>query len=187
MIKGVLNLIVDLLVNIAAKLYAAALTAWNKVKEAASKAWESLMSWFKKALDDPIGAILGIGSAMFDAGKSILSSLWDGVKSIWGSISGWFEEKANWVKNLFSGIKSTVSGATSGSYASGLDYVTHDRVVQVHEGEGILTKEENAEYRSGRRNSGGDTYNFYSPTALNPTTAAREMNKAKQQLALGLA
>lgn len=185
LIKGALNLIVDLLVNIAAKLYSAALTAWNKVKEAASKAWDGLMSWFKKALDDPVKAVTDIGSAMFNAGKSILNSLWDGVKSIWGSISGWFQEKANWVKNLFAGIKSTVSGAT-GSYASGLDYVTHDRVVQVHEGEGILTKEENAEYRSGKRNSGGDTYNFYSPKALNPTTAAREMRKAKQQLALGV-
>lgn len=189
LIKGALNLIVDLLVNIAAKLYSAALTSWNKIKEAATKAWDGLMSWFKKALDDPVKAVTDIGMAMFNAGKSILNSLWDGVKSIWGSIAGWFQEKANWVKNLFAGIKNTVRGATSsasGSYASGLDYVTHDRVVQVHEGEGILTKEENAEYRSGKRNSGGDTYNFYSPKALNPTTAAREMRKAKQQLALGV-
>ena len=151
--------------------------------------WSAAGEWFQEALQRLVQSVLNIGGALFDAGKSILNSLWDGVKSIWGSIAGWFQEKANWVKNLFAGIKNTVRGATSsasGSYASGLDYVTHDRVVQVHEGEGILTREENAEYRSGKRNSGGDTYNFYSPKALNPTTAAREMRKAKQQLALGV-
>lgn len=36
-----------------------------------------------------------------------------------------------------------------GSYAAGLDYVPSDRTVKVHEGEGILTKEENRAYRSG--------------------------------------
>lgn len=151
--------------------------------------WSAAGEWFQEALQRLVQSVLNISGALFDAGKSILNSLWDGVKSIWGSIAGWFQEKANWVKNLFAGIKNTVRGATSsasGSYASGLDYVTHDRVVQVHEGEGILTREENAEYRSGKRNSGGDTYNFYSPKALNPTTAAREMRKAKQQLALGV-
>lgn len=35
-----------------------------------------------------------------------------------------------------------------GSYAAGLDYVPTDRTVNVHEGEGILTKEENKAYRS---------------------------------------
>lgn len=33
-------------------------------------------------------------------------------------------------------------------------------------------------------NRGGDTFNFYSPKALDPVSAAREMKKAKQQMAL---
>ena len=32
---------------------------------------------------------------------------------------------------------------------------------------------------------GGDTFNFYSPKALDPVSAAREMRKAKQLMALG--
>lgn len=147
--------------------------------------WSAAGEWFQEALQRLVQAVLNIGGALFNAGRSIISSLWDGVKSIWSSVASWFEEKLNWVSNIFSRIKSFGSGI-SGSYASGLDYVTHDRVVQVHEGEAILTKEENKE-RLNNRNSGGDTFNFYSPTALNPTTAAREMKKAKQQLALGLA
>lgn len=183
-----LNTIVNLLVNIGAVLYAAALNAWNKVKDGALRAWEALKSWFDLAKEDPVKAVLSIGQALFNAGKSIISSLWDGIKNVWASVSAWFEEKVNWVSGVFSRIGGAFGGSSSGSYASGLDYITQDRVVKVHEGEAILTKEENRErLQNQNRSSGGDTYNFYSPKALNPTTAAREMKKAKQQLALGLA
>lgn len=182
-----LNTIVNLLVNIGASLYAAALSAWNMIKDGASSAWETLMSWLNTVAEDPVNAILGIGSSMVSAGSSIISSLWDGLKSMWSSVAAWFEEKAAWISGVFSNIGSFFGGA-SGSYASGLDYVTQDRIVKVHEGEAILTKEENRErLQNQNRSNGGDTYNFYSPKALNPTTAAREMKKAKQQLALGLA
>lgn len=146
--------------------------------------WTSAGEWFKEALQRLVDAVMNIGGALFNAGKAIISSLWDGIKSIWTSVASWFEDKLNWVSNIFSRIKSFGSGIT-GSYASGLDYVTHDRVVQVHEGEAILTKEENKDYRS-NKNGGGDTFNFYSPKALDPTTAAKEMKRAKQQLALGV-
>lgn len=183
-----LNTIVNLLVNIGSALYSAALTAWNMVKDGALRAWESLKAWFELAKQDPVSAILGIGQALFDAGKSIISSLWDGIKNMWSSVAAWFEEKVNWVSGVFSRIGGAFGGGSSGSYASGLDYITQDRVVKVHEGEAILTKEENRErMKNQNRSNGGDTYNFYSPKALNPTTAAREMKKAKQQLALGLA
>lgn len=50
-----------------------------------------------------------------------------------------------------------------GSYAAGLDYVPSDRTVKVHEGEGILTKEENRAYRSNegdRKNNRPMNFNF---------------------------
>ena len=184
-----LNTIVNLLVNIGAALYSAALTAWNKIKDGALRGWEALKSWFNLAKQDPVKAILGIGQSLFNAGKSIINSLWNGIKNVWTSVAAWFEEKIAWVTGVFSRIKGTFGGDdSSGSYASGLDYITQDRVVKVHEGEAILTKEENHErLKNQNRSGGGDTYNFYSPKALNPTTAAREMKRAKQQLALGLA
>lgn len=185
-IGNILNSIVDLLVGIAALLYEAALRAWNKYGDAVKEFWNQFMGWLRGAVEDPVGTILSIGDSLFNAGKSIISSLWDGVKATWDSVAGWFTEKVAWIKSIFASARSAVSESASGSYASGLDYVTHDRVVQVHEGEAILTKEENRERLNGNRSNGGDTYNFYSPKALNPTTAAREMRKAKQQLALGL-
>ena len=75
------------------------------------------------------------------------------------------------------------SGKSKGSYASGLDYVPQDGVYKLHEGEAILTKEQNRNRNFG--NGGGDTFNFYSPKALDEVSAAREMRRAKQQLALG--
>jgi len=178
--------IVGLLVGIGAALHGAALAAWNLIKDGAMKAWEAVKSWFELAKEDPVKAIESIGTALMNAGKSIIDSLWEGLKSAWGAVSSWFEEKAAWISGVFSNVSAVFGGGGGGSYASGLDYITHDRVVQVHEGEAILTKEENRERRSNNNRSGGDTYNFYSPKALNPTTAAREMKKAKQQLALGV-
>ena len=178
--------IVGLLVGIGAALYGAALAAWNYVKDGASEAWEAVKSWFELAVEDPVAAIMGIGTAMMNAGTSIIDSLWSGLKSAWETVASWFEEKAGWISGVFSQVGAVFGGGGGGSYASGLDYITHDRVVQVHEGEAILTKEENRERRSNNNRSGGDTYNFYSPKALNPTTAAREMKKAKQQLAIGV-
>lgn len=186
--QGFLDAIVGALTAIGASLYAAALTAWNYINEGASEAWEAVKSWFELAKEDPVKAIEGIADALKTAGETIINSLWEGLKSAWKAVSSWFEEKAGFISGVFSKVGAAISGGGSGSYASGIDYITHDRVVQVHEGEAILTKEENEERRSAnsRRSGGGDTYNFYSPKALNPTTAAREMKKAKQQLALGI-
>lgn len=182
--RGILNTIVAALRGIGSSLFSAATYAWGKIKEGASTAWANVTSWFTTAVEQISTIVTNIGSALYTAGSNIINSLWNGLKAAWESVSSWLLSKVGWIKGIFSGLRGLGS---SGSYASGLDYVTHDRIVQVHEGEGILTKEQNREYREGNGNSkGGDTYNFYSPKALNPTTAAREMKKAKQQLALGV-
>ena len=186
-----LNLIVDTLIKIGVRLLQAAKGAFNRVKEGFQSVWNAIKTWFSVAVNDPVGTIKGIGTALFKAGKSIFTSLWDGMKSIWKSITSWVSSAVDWVvskvqfwkaesaKVSAGGTTGTVS--VQGSYASGLDYVPSDRIVKVHEGEAILTKQENAN----RTNSGGDTYNFYSPVALTPTKAAQEFKRAKQELALG--
>ena len=186
-----LNLIVDTLIHIGGGLLQAAKDAFNKVKEGFQNVWDSIKTWFSEAVNGPVETIKGIGTSLFDAGKSIFTSLWEGMKSIWESITSWVSNAVNWVVEKVQFWKDesakVSSGGTTGtvpvqgSYASGLDYVPSDRIVKVHEGEAILTKQENAN----RTNSGGDTYNFYSPVALTPTKAAQEFKRAKQELALG--
>lgn len=187
-----LNLIVDTLINIGVRLLQAAKDAFNGVKEGFQNVWNAIKTWFSEAVNDPVETIKGIGTSLFEAGESIFTSLWDGMKSIWESITSWVSDAINWVvekvqfwkdeSDKVSSGDTTGTVSVDGSYASGLDYVPSDRIVKVHEGEAILTKQENANRNNG---SGGDTYNFYSPVALTPTKAAQEFKRAKQELALG--
>lgn len=194
LLRDALNLLVDTIVNIAAKLYEAALKAFNKVKDGFSDAWNKVKEWFDKAKEDPVKAITDLGKSLFDAGVKAINSLLDGFVQAWNSIVSWVTEKVEWIKGKFASARAAANGMTSsqtmgggdpyGYHAAGLDYVQREGTVYVHEGEGILTKQENAAYRSGR-SRGGDTINIYSPTALSPTKVAAEYKRAKQELALG--
>lgn len=178
-----LSTIIDVFTGIGDLLYNTATKVWNRLKDGASKSWNATISWFNSAKQNIVNAVLNLGTSLYNAGASIINSLLNGIKNSWNSVVSWVKEKMSWLGSAFSSVELTTS-EPSGSYASGLDYITHDRIVQVHEGEAILTKEENRERLN--NNSGGDTYNFYSPKALTPTSAARQMKKAKQQLALGV-
>lgn len=73
----------------------------------------------------------------------------------------------------------------SGSHANGLDYVPYNGyIAELHEGERVLTKQQNKGYNEGVYNRGGDTFNFYN-TKPTPYEYARQMKKAKRDLALG--
>ena len=73
----------------------------------------------------------------------------------------------------------------SGKHANGLDYVPYNGyVAELHEGERVLTKQQNREYNEGKVGQGGDIFNFYN-TKPTPYEYARQMKKAKRDLALG--
>lgn len=93
------------------------------------------------------------------------------------SLASWFEKP----------IKATLSlleHATTrdGSHAGGLDYVPYNGYrAELHEGERVLTKQQNKEYNRGIKEGTGDTFNFYN-TKPNPYEYARQMKKAKREL-----
>lgn len=179
--------IVTALNSIGSALYQAAVTAFQKIRAGFISVWNTISTWVTSVFNSLVSKITGFAGALYSAGASIISSLYEGFVSAWGKVASWASEKLTWLTGLFSNVKANVRVVTQGSYASGIDYITHDQLVQVHEGEAILTKEENRERsQAENRSVGGDIYNFYSPKALNPTTAAREMKRAKQQLALGV-
>lgn len=154
MFSNFLDAVIDTLLSIASSLWDAAKTVFNKVKEGFEWVWDEITEWFNRVIEDPVGTVLGIGSSLFDAGKSIFNSLWDGLKSIWEDITDWVSDGIEWIvdkvkfwdseKNKVD--KKSVELNSSGSYASGLDYVPRTMNVTVHEGERILTKEENKNY-----------------------------------------
>lgn len=142
--------------------------------------------------------VLAIGGQLYNAGRNIFQSLWNGIKSIGESILGWVSDFAgkigSFVSGIIDGFQNIVSGANdaksaaksvNGSHANGLDYVPYNGyVAELHEGERVLTKQQNREYNEGGTGKGGDTFNFYN-TKPTPYEYARQMKKAKRDLALG--
>ena len=142
--------------------------------------------------------VLGVGGELKKAGKDIMNKLLDGIKSAGKSVLDWVSKFAGkigkFVSGIVDGFKKVVSGANDaksaaksvkGSHANGLDYVPYNGyVAELHEGERILTKQQNREYNEGKAGQGGDTFNFYN-TKPTPYEYARQMKKAKRDLALG--
>lgn len=181
-IGNALNGLIDAVLGILVTLDAAVRKVFNAAWEAIKSVWKSIIDWFKKAIKDPVGTILGIKNAIFDAGKSIFTSLWDGIKNVWSSIGTWVSEKIQWLKDKIMFWKSEsdkLNGGNEGESGSSLVYSNGGNDAPTGGGTGGTREGGN----SGA--TGGDTYNFYSPTALTPTAAAREMKRAKQELALG--
>lgn len=143
--------------------------------------------------------VSAIGSQLYNAGRNIFQSLWNGIKSIGDSILGWVSDFAgkigSFVSGIIDGFKSIVSGANDaksaaksvdGKHANGLDYVPYNGyVAELHEGERVLTKQQNREYNEGGTGKGGDTFNFYN-TKPTPYEYARQMKKAKKELLFGI-
>ncbi len=175
------NRIVQWAVDIYSKSKDAITNFLKAIVEGLKKLPGKFKEWFTNALN----YLKSLPTTLFNIGVDIFTGLWNGLKSIWEKISSWIDGVVQKIKNIFSTAKEGYNDATSGvsgSYASGLDYVPRDMTVQVHRGERILTKQENQRYGE----SNGDTFNFYSPEAIDPVTAAREFKRVKIELAEGL-
>lgn len=110
---------------------------------------------WEAAWDGFLGIVTSIGEPLFNAGKAILTSLWEGLKNIWASISNWVSEKVAWLVDKLSFWKSgsaEIDGGGGGnSHASGLAYVPYDGYrATLHRGETVLNARDADEYRNGK-------------------------------------
>lgn len=191
-----LNFIIQTLLGWVGGFLDVVMTIGTNLLDTLKNIGKDIMEWFELFLQDPVQAVKNIGDTLFSAGAEIFTKMWDGLKSVWEQITGWVEDAVNWLvdKVAFweseSSKMSTGGGSggrgksTEGSYASGLNYVPRDMNIRVHEGEAILTKEENQSRKN--NSSTGDTYIFNSPENIDAITAAREFRKVKVQIAEGL-
>lgn len=182
-----LEALVTLLVNIGEGLWEAAKTAFGFISDGFTQIWDQIVAWFEIAKEDPVTAIEGIASSMYEAGKTVISSLWEGLKEAWKSVVAWVEDIVEWLTdklNITADVTINTHGGGGGSFASGLDYVPRDMMVSVHEGESIRTKQQTREDAQGSR-GGGDNFYFYSPEPIDEMEAAKQMKRAKRDLAEG--
>lgn len=173
-VQGILGSISDM----AKSLYNSGVNAFTELHKGASEAWRTFVQWISQSLRSVIDSIRGFGSSMYQAGRNMFSQLWQGVASMWNEIASWINEKIQSIRDAFANIKASVSRAASkvtGSYATGADYILSDRIVQVHEGEAILSKEENRERERGSKSSTPSTL------VLNITETIDGMVLAKNQ------
>lgn len=196
--------LVDSISNVVSSIAEWGSNLLSKAREIGSNFYNSVISgvkdvaeFFSDMFTNVLSTITGFGSKMFQAGKKLLTSFWDGIKEVFNSIKNWFTESLGKlfdpvkdifdklfspVKNLFSGVGNLFSGLFSGSHANGLDYVPYNGyLAQLHQGERVLTKEENKDYKEDNRSS-GDTFNFYSPEAIDEYKAARLMKQTKKEM-----
>lgn len=148
-------------------------------------------NFFADVFDDIIGTITNLLPKMVQAGADIISNLWDGMKRVFTSLADWvssslsnlFKPISNMVSKVVDPLKGAFNKVTSwfsGSHANGLDYVPYNGyVAELHQGEKVLTKDQAEMYNKNERS--GDTYNFYSPKAIDEYEATRLMKRAKKE------
>lgn len=144
--------------------------------------------------------LVKLANVMPGHGKAIMNGLFNAMKAVTSSIKNLISGIGNSIVNMVNGAirafsnlitsannAKNASNRVNGSHAGGLDYVPFNGyIAELHEGERVLTKQENKRYNRGTGNvGGGDTFNFYN-TQPDPYTYARQMKKAKRELFEGV-
>lgn len=135
--------------------------ALDSIGEALSPLKEAFGGFFSQVEGDAKGSESAIYKVMDVTGKLItkVAQGWSYIANLKGLFNGdkYIDDKGN--------VQSCAT-PVDGSHANGLDYVPYDGyIAKTHEGEGILTKEENKNYRlNPPSRSGASISVVYSPT-----------------------
>lgn len=198
-IKNTVSSVIEAITNFGSNILSKAREIGSGFTSAIVNGVQKVGSFFSGIFSDILDSVTNLGPKLFESGKKVIMNLWEGMKSIFSSVLNWITDSLsklfkpitdtldkifNPVKSFFGGIGGAISGLFGGSHANGLDYVPYNGyVAELHEGERVLTKQENEEYsESGNnRSNGGDTYNFYN-TKPDPYEYARQIKRVKREL-----
>ena len=171
-----------------------AVGAWNGIKNAISSIWDATVNWIKTGINNIVGFFTSLPTTLYNAGKNAIQSFWNGLKSIWETVKKWFSDTFGWIVDLVNTVggwlgfnRKTSEFSNTKPHATGLDYVPYDNYyARLHKGERVLTAQENKAFSTVATQKGGNTYNFYSPKALDPVTSKQMFDTARKQEALGI-
>lgn len=167
------------------------ITNWDKTKSATENVWNGIKLFVTNVINGLLNFIENLFPGFKDAGANLFEGLWEGLKSVWSRITDWATSAFESLKRALN--PSTWFNSSTGSsgygryYAAGLDNVPYDGYkATLHKGERVLTAQENKEYSTGRTTNSGNTYNFYSPKAIDVAQAKRMLDSVTKQQSLGL-
>lgn len=167
------------------------ITNWDKTKSVTENIWNGIKIFFTNLMNGLLNFVEKLFPGFKEAGANLFRGLWEGLKSVWSSIT-------DWATNAFESLKralnpstwfdsSTRSSGYGRSFAAGLDNVPYDGYkATLHKGERVLTAQENKDYNAGITAGTGNTYNFYSPKAIDVAQAKRMLDSVTKQQSLGL-
>ena len=126
---------------------------WQAISGVFKIGWALFSGAFKIAID----IFTGNWKKAWEDVKSVFSGVWNGIKDIffgiWGVIKGAFVGFINGFIDIINGFINKVSDIPGvpdikklghiNSFAVGTNYVTHDQLAIVHEGEAIIPKKYN--------------------------------------------
>lgn len=142
-------------------------------------AWQAIQDVFASWADFFTGLweeLTNIFSAAVDLGQNLVNDIMQGISNAWGNLVSWFQGIWNSLfGNLSVGVSVAGHSHSSGSFATGIDYIPSDRYVKVHEGEAILSKEQNRN----RNNSVNGSFSV--PIVLDVTNKIDGMTLARNQ------
>ena len=156
LIEGIISAIPNLLET--SKTLAKSLAEYITTPENLQKLTDTSVDLLD-ALIDGFGDVL---DSLISVGEDVVDSIKQGISDAWGGLTSWFN---NLWDSLFKNrsvdvnVNASSNGGGGGSFANGLSYVPYDGFSAVlHEGERVLTAEENKAYNNGSSgNSSGIT------------------------------
>ena len=167
------------------------ITNWDKTKSATENVWNGIKLFVTNVVNGLLNFIENLFPGFKEAGANLFKGLWEGLKSVWSKITDWATSAFESLKRALNPStwfdSSTRSSGYGRSFAAGLDNVPYDGYkATLHKGERVLTAQENKNYNAGRTAGTGNTYNFYSPKAIDVAQAKRMLDSVTKQQSLGL-
>ena len=134
---------------------------------------DAIDNWVK----DSVKLFENFAETLFNIGKTLVQSLWNGMKEDIDKVSDWVREKIGRIKELFGFENDYVSSSTQNNARNALS--TGSSGAQ----RAVSTSNNSAQQAATSR--AGNTYIFNSPKAQTPAEQKQSYEKVAQRAALG--